>query len=552
MSLDVALTLRYGREGDTRMLEETSAGIKKVDEAAKGAGPSVAGLAEGIKETGDKAPAAKAGVEGLGQAAESAGGSFTSFKTLAIGAIGGIAGALAVAGIDALFSAALGAAIDYFDEATNSAKNIADDLEGHEGLIKNIKSMWAEAEGAASSYGLKSGTVMLFESQQNIARLEDDLLSSTGRIDRGFIDRGIDRSYAGGGRFAEGPLNGVLRGMLADLEDGKADIIAWRDQVTEILATLPTDSPFRSWGEDFLAQTSEAAELQAALQQAVDVFKALTGDAEAAATAMGASAGKMAATGTAAEGALPALREYEGLLGSIAQVTVTLPDGTRVTGNPGTVGGGFATGGYTGHLPTDRVAGFVHGQEFVFDAASTRAIGVDNLEAMRRGVRGYAAGGAVGAVPAAASSARGWYGMADDLAAARGAIRGFAEDLWDAKSPLDALASAVKSASQSYLNKALGAVGDVVEKLIFGDVPGYALGTSNHPGGWAIAGENGPELLNLPAGTGVVPHRQSMAMLGGVTNVFNVTTPSPRAFAESRSSVARTAGRLAGAAQRHS
>ena len=52
---------------------------------------------------------------------------------------------------------------------------------------------------------------------------------------------------------------------------------------------------------------------------------------------------------------------------------------------------GFMKGGYTGDLPTNAAAGIVHGQEFVFDAASTRAIGVDNLEAMRQGA-GYGSG----------------------------------------------------------------------------------------------------------------------------------------------------------------
>ena len=52
---------------------------------------------------------------------------------------------------------------------------------------------------------------------------------------------------------------------------------------------------------------------------------------------------------------------------------------------------GFMKGGYTGDLPTNAAAGVVHGQEYVFDAASTRAIGVDNLEAMRQGA-GYGSG----------------------------------------------------------------------------------------------------------------------------------------------------------------
>ena len=45
----------------------------------------------------------------------------------------------------------------------------------------------------------------------------------------------------------------------------------------------------------------------------------------------------------------------------------------------------FAGGGYTGNIPTTAVAGDVHGQEFVMDAAATRRLGVPFLEALRSG-----------------------------------------------------------------------------------------------------------------------------------------------------------------------
>lgn len=45
------------------------------------------------------------------------------------------------------------------------------------------------------------------------------------------------------------------------------------------------------------------------------------------------------------------------------------------------------------------------------------------------------------------------------------------------------------------------------------DVSFYAKGTDFHPGGWAIVGEEGPELLNLPRGTQVIPNNK-LANLG--------------------------------------
>lgn len=58
-------------------------------------------------------------------------------------------------------------------------------------------------------------------------------------------------------------------------------------------------------------------------------------------------------------------------------------------------GGGFAYGGYTGDGGKFQPAGIVHRGEYVFDAESTRAAGVDNLNRMRRSLRGYADGGYV-------------------------------------------------------------------------------------------------------------------------------------------------------------
>jgi len=64
----------------------------------------------------------------------------------------------------------------------------------------------------------------------------------------------------------------------------------------------------------------------------------------------------------------------------VVQQLVCLADGSL-----GLLGKGFMTGGYTGSMATDQIAGVVHGQEYVFDADATRRIGVHNLEALRNG-----------------------------------------------------------------------------------------------------------------------------------------------------------------------
>jgi tape measure domain-containing protein len=48
-------------------------------------------------------------------------------------------------------------------------------------------------------------------------------------------------------------------------------------------------------------------------------------------------------------------------------------------------GGGFMAGGYTGDGATNQVAGAVHGQEYVLNAATTRRLGVANLDRLQQG-----------------------------------------------------------------------------------------------------------------------------------------------------------------------
>lgn len=58
---------------------------------------------------------------------------------------------------------------------------------------------------------------------------------------------------------------------------------------------------------------------------------------------------------------------------------------------------GFSSGGATGGSDPGRVAGVVHEQEYVFDAASTARIGVKTLEGLRKGaLRGFSSGGYTG------------------------------------------------------------------------------------------------------------------------------------------------------------
>ena len=55
-----------------------------------------------------------------------------------------------------------------------------------------------------------------------------------------------------------------------------------------------------------------------------------------------------------------------------------------------------------------------------------------------------------------------------------------------------------------------------------GKIPRYFNGTNNYPGGWGWMNELGPELVKLPKGSQIIPHKESKEMLSG-GDTFNVT-----------------------------
>jgi hypothetical protein len=98
---------------------------------------------------------------------------------------------------------------------------------------------------------------------------------------------------------------------------------------------------------------------------------------------------------------------------------------------------------------------------------------------------------------------------------------------------MNAASDFVGDLASTIKNAVLGVVNDVIDLLNKGipdklsipgapdinlpnnPIPRLARGTSNWRGGWSWVGEEGPELLRLPGGSQVVPHRESVAAAGG-------------------------------------
>lgn len=91
---------------------------------------------------------------------------------------------------------------------------------------------------------------------------------------------------------------------------------------------------------------------------------------------------KSATSAYSAMAGIPYIGPALGIAAAAAAIAAGLENVRAIKAQPV---GGYMSGGYTGNIPTNAVAGVVHGQEHVMDASSTRRLGVGNLEALRRG-----------------------------------------------------------------------------------------------------------------------------------------------------------------------
>ncbi len=606
MSLRVALVIDGEQAGAKRALEDTATGIGKLQEAAGKAADPVRQVGEGLKQTATEADKAGARLDDMAEATSQSSARFDDLRTLALGAIGGIAGALATAGLEALIGGVTTAVVDFTDNILSAAPQIRDALVEHETLIKAIKGAYAEADGAASSYGSNSVALLTFQAQQNIQRLRGGLargqeeLASGSVAQQGFLlgAPGFAALF-GDPRFGAGTrdtqFEEPVRRFREQLAAGRADVIAFRDEIASLASDLPIeDSEGRALAEKLLGDTAALAELQAELQRAGDLYLALGGNAEAAATALGGSADKFTAIGASLPELNAGLAETDRLLGAIGARSGAASGGISPV-NPA-LDLGFATGGWTGGQ-RQQVRGVVHGEEFVVRAGpAARYFGL--LEAINAegSVPGYASGGYVGSPGSIArSGAQGGFSvvdaLVDDLSMLSGAVTQLVRDLWDTRDPLQALGSVVQSVSQNFLNSALGAVTSSAENALSGLFSSAATGLFGGPqlqlGYQAGVGHAGA-VIGRSAQTRLVdaalfdnaprhhagaerlapgevpfigmageeigwPDQLARKYGGGTTvNYWNVETPSPRAFLESRASLSRAAGQLSGSAWRHS
>ena len=111
------------------------------------------------------------------------------------------------------------------------------------------------------------------------------------------------------------------------------------------------------------------------------------------------------------------------------------------------------------------------------------------------------------------------------------AIGKFKQNLENAKNSLGALLVGLLTFNGDLISDAWSGVKGSVKGMF----TGYADGTYNHPGGYALVGERGPEILRLPTGSQVYPTGISQPMMqsargGGDTYNITIDARSVREF----------------------
>lgn len=213
-------------------------------------------------------------------------------------------------------------------------------------------------------------------------KVAQDIVSNSGTASPTF--GGIDASIGG------------IGGELDKINSAQKELEEWYETQLEMLREyrqMRADET-ELWDEQELATKQEFEEKMAQIERArhrtglkvaEDAFSNLAVLSQSENKKLGAI-GKAAAVANATMQGFVAIQNALAVPPYPVGLALAVTAGVATAANiAGIMGVGFKNGGYTGNAGVNDVVGPVHGQEFVFDAASTRRIGVSNLQNMKDG-----------------------------------------------------------------------------------------------------------------------------------------------------------------------
>ncbi|HML92211.1 phage tail length tape measure family protein [Methyloceanibacter sp.] len=168
-----------------------------------------------------------------------------------------------------------------------TGRDVEHQLESHEKLIERIAKKYREAAEGAQDYGRETLAALTFSAQQNVRDLEQALADASPRIDFVLPDQGTGQGPFASAIGRVGPFFDAIQKWNASIKEGVADARAFQAEILQIANSLPEHSPFTNVAKDLLSMTNDAKGIAAALDQARDAAKGLSGDADASARALG-------------------------------------------------------------------------------------------------------------------------------------------------------------------------------------------------------------------------------------------------------------------------
>jgi len=245
--------------------------------------------------------------------------------------------------------------------------------------------------------------LILLQQVNAVAQQEASLLESSVTSRQNYIDQLTainrlknDQSSGFTQGDAAGATDGLLQGMGIDTTNFQSSIdsqLASYQTYTEQLKMLNDQKLISDQEYASASMQVELGRQNVYLNSASSFFGNL-------ASLQSSSNKKMAAVGKAAAIAQAMISTYQGATSayaSLAPIPVVGPALGIAAAAAAVVAGlanvqqirsqstGFKTGGYTGSMGVDEVAGVVHGQEYVMTAAATNRIGVNDLQALQTG-----------------------------------------------------------------------------------------------------------------------------------------------------------------------
>lgn len=388
--------------------EPAAGGLRKLGTAAAEAIPNLIEAAKGLMQT-----------EGLARE-----------FAVAFGRVAGSLGsALLVSGVEFAVSQMIG----FVHEAVTGEKELEMALKNHANIVKEVGAAYRQTKDAAGEYRGTALEALEFRAQQNAAKMENIYAASLSELAsaKALEERSFMSPLADLGPFAE-----TIAQWKQAVEAGSEGAGDLERRIGSIAAALPADDAFRRrQAEVILAQTEDAlakelqleearrahnqaiearagaggsgkvvadasAEMQAAVDVAAEIEPAMRAAADgidqgsrafsevdpaasSAASAIGSAANEIARVSQNAQAAAADLAQLKTALQDAASARISgqaAPASAPAAANSNRPG--FSKGGYTGDIPVDAVAGDVHGQEFVFDAPTTAAIGRNRLAAL--------------------------------------------------------------------------------------------------------------------------------------------------------------------------